>query len=549
MRQIQLKRPIRLGVLLGLVVLLVAGTTPIDRAAPVIAQEGETCPALVDQALQIVGTSCAAVGLNEACYGHTLVSATFREGTGGVPFNFSGDTAQLVDLEALVTQPANPTTGDWGIAMMKVQAEAVTGGSIPVTMILFGDAEISGLTSGGAAGCTLQTRTGNVNIRSGPGTGFGVIDVLGPGLTAIATGRNISGGWVRVDFNGTVGWMWEPAVLVDCPVETLPAVDATDTTVTARPMSAFTLQNSPGGTCEDAPNGMLIRSPGGARARVVVNGVELEFASAGFLTARPDDRLIIIGLEGEIDVTAFGETVSLTPGVETGVPLVGLEPAGPPMPLQTVEINPSFTRLLDETVPNAIVRNEVINIRTQPGEGAPILTSVAINTPLVITGRLADNSWIQVQIPDGREGWVLAALLEINIDLNTVPVINAQIILPPNPPTFTPVPLPTEAPLPTATVPPPPMSVSFYSDLACVDPQNPCTTLYWSVEGIREVFYQGAGVVGSGAQQECPTSPTTYTLTVTTLTGEQLSYSAFVNYDPYSCYETATEAPIYISPG
>jgi uncharacterized protein YraI len=542
-RQIYFKKPMRLGVLLGVVVLLAIGTTPIDHAAPVTAQEGQTCPVLVDQALQIVGTSCSAVGLNEACYGHTLVSATFREGAAGVPFAFSGDRAQLVDLEALVTQPANPATGDWGIAMMKVQAEAVTGGSIPVTMILFGEATIFGLTPGGAAGCTLQTRTGNVNIRSGPGTGFGVIDILGPGMTAIATGHNISGGWVRVDFNGTVGWMWEPAVVVDCPVESLPAVDARDTTVAARPMSAFNLENNDASACEDAPNGMLIRSPGGERARVVVNGVQLEFASAAFLTAQPDHSMMIIGLEGEIDVTAFGQTVTLTPGVETGIPLVGLEASGPPMPPRVVDINPSFPRLLNETVPDAIVRNDVINVRTQPGEGAPILTSVPRDTPLALTGRLPDNSWVRVRVPDGREGWVLAALLEINIDLNTVPVINAEIIRPPNPPTFTPVPIPTQPPLPTATVPPPPMSVSFYADLTCVDPQNPCTTLYWSVEGIREVYYQGAGVVGSGAQQECPTSPTTYTLTVTTVTGEQLSYSVFVNYDRYSCYEVVTEEP------
>ena len=39
----------------------------------IVAQEDNTCPALVTEALATVDESCAEVGRNQACYGHTQV--------------------------------------------------------------------------------------------------------------------------------------------------------------------------------------------------------------------------------------------------------------------------------------------------------------------------------------------------------------------------------------------------------------------------------------------------------------------------------------------
>jgi hypothetical protein len=58
-----------------------------------------------------------------------------------------------------------------------------------------------------------------------------------------------------------------------------------------------------------------------------------------------------------------------------------------------------------------------------------------------------------------------------------------------------------------------------------------CVTLTWSVSNIREVYYQERGVTGTGSQEECPTTTTTYTLRVVRTDGvnETRQITIYVN--------------------
>ena len=56
------------------------------------------------------------------------------------------------------------------------------------------------------AGATFAaTATSSVNVRSGPGTGYGIVDRLGPGDYVNINGR--SGGWCSVSKPGPDGWV------------------------------------------------------------------------------------------------------------------------------------------------------------------------------------------------------------------------------------------------------------------------------------------------------------------------------------------------------
>ena len=158
------------------------------------------------------------------------------------------------------------------------------------------------------------------------------------------------------------------------------------------------------------------------------------------------------------------------------------------------------------SAPEAVVKSRQLNVRTNPGEGAQIVTSVPQETALDIIGRRFDNTWLQVRIPDGRIGWVFTALVQVNIDLTTVPIVDAPFIAPP--PTVTPSPTPIPV-----TPTPVPVTISFGVDKTSIV-SGECVTLTWYVEGIKAVFYQGEGVIGAGTRQECPTETTTYKLTV-----------------------------------
>jgi uncharacterized protein YgiM (DUF1202 family) len=95
-------------------------------------------------------------------------------------------------------------------------------------------------------------------------------------------------------------------------------------------------------------------------------------------------------------------------------------------------------------LPDGVVNSGQLNVRANPGTGAQILTSVPRDTPLTILGRYSDNSWLQVETPNGVTGWVFTELVTVNINLANVPVVSAQFIAPP--PTSTPTPAATALP-------------------------------------------------------------------------------------------------------
>jgi hypothetical protein len=348
---------------LGLGVLLVVGALIIvgGLAAPLPARsQADGCPQLVDDALDVIGSACAAVGQNEACYGHTLVAATFQEGASDTHFESVGDLAGLADVQVLVTKPANPATGDWGLALLKVQANLPD--TETMTFVLVGDTEISNMVDPSPADlptCLVTNLSGNINVRGGPGTDRPVVDVMAVGQTATANGRNAAGDWLRIILDSVTGWVYAPLVEVDCPVETLTnATEGEAAPIYTRPMQAFTLHSGTGGVCEEAPNGLLIASPAGRRARVMVNSVQLEFSSAAFLTAQPDGDLSISGLNGVIFVTAYDKTVAITPGFETKIPLTGLTASGPPRePVQVQDVVKTVPELV-VVVTNAYERDD-----------------------------------------------------------------------------------------------------------------------------------------------------------------------------------------------
>jgi hypothetical protein len=151
---------------------------------------------------------------------------------------------------------------------------------------------------------------------------------------------------------------------------------------------------------------------------------------------------------------------------------------------------------------DAFVINATLNLRENPGEGARILEVMPQNTPLDIIGRYIDNSWVQVRVPSSKIGWVRADLVDINIDLTTVPVVNAIFIAPP----------PTATPTPAATATPT-VFISFWSNKAEIT-VGQCATVGWDVEGIKEVYFEDKGVVGHSSREVCPTVTTTYHLRV-----------------------------------
>lgn len=63
-----------------------------------------------------------------------------------------------------------------------------------------------------------------------------------------------------------------------------------------------------------------------------------------------------------------------------------------------------------------------LRLRSLPSENAAIITNLTELTGLSITGRTSDNVWLAVTTDGGFSGWVLTAYVEVNVDINSVPV-------------------------------------------------------------------------------------------------------------------------------
>jgi hypothetical protein len=102
-----------------------------------------TCPALVDEALLRVSALCDGTGRNEACYGNTAISMTQRPNTQPISFFQPGDLASVSVIESLRTSPLDLQTGEWGVSLLRIQANLPD--TLPgqnVTMLVFGDVQI-----------------------------------------------------------------------------------------------------------------------------------------------------------------------------------------------------------------------------------------------------------------------------------------------------------------------------------------------------------------------------------------------------------------------
>lgn len=84
--------------------------------------------------------------------------------------------------------------------------------------------------------------------------------------------------------------------------------------------------------CAEAPDGILIQSPGEADEQVslTINDTEVTFGSTLYLTAEEDEEMAIALLEGTAVVEADGEEQELDPGTFVTVPLDGVNADGAP---------------------------------------------------------------------------------------------------------------------------------------------------------------------------------------------------------------------------
>ena len=294
---------------------------------PVLAQ-GDDCPALVQSAITAIDNLCAATGLNQACYGSISLQANPQPGVTSFVFNKPGDLVRVADLKTLRADPFDAVKQQWGVALMRLQAnipDTLPGQS--VSFLVFGDVQLENkVASTDSPLLTIASNTVLLGVPQGDGA---IVGALSAGDKAFALSQSADGVWVRVELDESdsrTGWI--PAVEVP-QASALPTFDAS----APNPMQAFSLQTGVTGVkCASAPqDGILVQTPGGGdiKIKLTVNDVNVELGSTAFLQAQPSNTMRFSVIEGKGRVESNGQTVDVPAGSWVSVPMdANLEPVG-----------------------------------------------------------------------------------------------------------------------------------------------------------------------------------------------------------------------------
>jgi LysM repeat protein len=142
----------------------------MSTSAQGVAPTDPVCASVVNQAVTAVGSLCSAQGRNTACYGNSEVLVQFNP-EASATFNQAGDTVILNDIQRLRTTALNPQTGNWGVAVLKAQANLPeTAADQDVTFVVFGDTTIDSPTSDMSM-LTINSRLATAACAGAPNSG------------------------------------------------------------------------------------------------------------------------------------------------------------------------------------------------------------------------------------------------------------------------------------------------------------------------------------------------------------------------------------------
>jgi hypothetical protein len=304
----------------------------------------DACPALVQQALDTTNEVCTATGRNQACYGHAQLEAQVYPGAASFTFDTAGDIIDVTDVQSLHLSPLQVENGNWGVALMRLQANLPSSQTKDLTLLTFGDVSVSNAVKTPTRLDVTVPGSDFVNVRQMPRVDATAVGVLSPGQTVTALERLEDQSWLRVELPDTGDTGWVSASLVSTPGDISSLNIGQSRQPFYRPMQAFYFQSSMDqSACAEVPtNGLLIQTPEGVgEVKLLINEVNIQVGSTVLFQAEAGGEMIVTTLEGHARVEAMGVVHTAVAGTQVRVPMdADLKPAGPPSSQEAYNLAP-----------------------------------------------------------------------------------------------------------------------------------------------------------------------------------------------------------------
>jgi hypothetical protein len=235
----------------------------------------------------------------------------------------------------------NPDRGEWGLAVLKVQASDLpnTTAGQTTTFIVYGETSFTNLTQPPttdgdtkapeekpAAGPSCPaTTTRSTYLRARPGPNEQTVDLIQSNTPVTISERRADGQWVFTESQGKTGWLYIQNLKLDCDINTLPVNDP-NAVSTLPGLNSFYFSTAVGAqsSCTDIPPaGLFVQSPGGRKITFRANGADITVGSSVILSAQPRGGMVLSVIQGQalINVGGFQQTVN--EGQQTTITLGG----------------------------------------------------------------------------------------------------------------------------------------------------------------------------------------------------------------------------------
>lgn len=307
----------------------------------------------------------------------------------------------ITTLPAKTVLPVVATQGDW----VQVQLPNGTKGWVANWLVTTQQAPTASPKP--AATAKVESTATNVNVRTGPGQTYPVLQMINPGTAYTVVQKN--GEWIQIQLSAqTKGWVASWLVK-----ETAGAQSGSGTSA---------------GTASSGTNGA---ASGSSEKPPVVQAASLTLDSNPYVYPTPDAQTPAIGqLHAGQTITVLARQNGWIQfpyeGVNAWIPAENADPTNTPDPGSSAEVpggdGSADTGTAPPTTPaapppaaakqTATVQTDGLNLRSQANTTSAILGTLPLGSSLTVLEKQGD--WYRVQTADGKTGWVAGWLITVS---------------------------------------------------------------------------------------------------------------------------------------
>ncbi|MBI5928550.1 MAG: hypothetical protein HY862_04535 [Chloroflexi bacterium] len=274
---------------------------------PISSLQTDVCAKLVQDAFAQAGTNCGNLDRNSACYGFKKVTPAFTNLADNALISDPGDRAELTKIESLVTSAINTSISEYGITVVKPQAN-IHSSVDAASLVLIGDGQIESEVEPETEYVPAEPSFVSTSAETQVFKGFDFSETLGTlavGENLFADAASLDGNYVRVLFEKQNGWV-KVEDLGSPDISSLPKIGPDSRT----PMQEYYLTTSAlSQQCrlQTLPPLMVAQSPSEfEQVDMRVNEVDVRLEEATSVFRLPSSRVL--------EVYTLGGLTTLFPG-------------------------------------------------------------------------------------------------------------------------------------------------------------------------------------------------------------------------------------------